>query len=619
MAAPSGTVWGNVVKGTSYPDSQQGKIGIYVKENSRTETNVKLHVEVWFKTIYSCYDGSNIVKFNMGTDTTSATTNRGSVSISHTVDTGTGWSDSNQTKLYEFDSTDGYDRTKSDKVVKIYASFSNIDMLNGTMYVNTTYTVPKLRTFKISYNANGGSGAPSSQTKYYGIDLTLSSTKPTKTGYTFKGWSLTKGGSVYYQAGGTCGKNENLTLYAVWEENALTVNYYSNYATSAFDGALNAVGSDKNVKVYVGTFYYDNDYSTYGLYNYSGSDGSVYMTRTGYTATKYWGTSTSGGTLIHEDTGFATGQALAKALGKDISSGNASVNIYAQWKVNSYTYNIVYKSSTGVQLETATISKDYGTTNTVSPKSFAGYTSPSSQSVKWDSTTAKTITFTYTPITYNVTINCNGGSGVNSRTYTVETATFTLGTPTRTGHTFNGWTGSNGDTAQKTISISKGSIGDKSYTAQWRANVLTIKYHPNGGKINSNQYYINNGLIGIISSSVVLEDKWDYNNAHENGLYNAATFGLKREGYKFIGWKVGSDGTIVFDQDDASIVPTDLASNITTGDRTVTLYAVWEISGVVYIDNGTSFDPYLAYIDNGTGWDLYLVYVDDGTTWHIIS
>ena len=619
MAAPSGTVWGDVVKGTSHPDSQQGKIGIYVKENSRTETNVKLHVEVWFKTIYSCYDGSNIVKFNMGTDTTSATTNRGSVSISHTVDTGTGWSDGNQTKLYEFDSTDGYDRTKSDKVVKIYASFSNIDMLNGTMYVNTKYTVPKLRTFKISYNANGGSGAPSSQTKYYGIDLTLSSTKPTKTGYTFKGWSLTKGGSVYYQAGGTCGKNENLTLYAVWEENALTVNYYSNYATSAFDGALNAVGSDKNVKVHVGTFYYDNDYSTYGLYNYSGSDGSVYMTRTGYTATKYWGTSTSGGTLIHEDTGFTTGQALAKALGKDISSGNASVNVYAQWKVNSYTYNIVYKSSTGVQLETATISKDYGTTNTVSPKSFAGYTSPSSQSVKWDSTTAKTITFIYTPITYNVTINCNGGSGVNSRTYTVETATFTLGTPTRTGHTFNGWTGSNGDTAQKTISISKGSTGDKSYTAQWRANVLTIKYHPNGGKINSNQYYINNGLIGIISSSVVLEDKWDYNNAHENGLYNAATFGLKREGYKFIGWKVGSDGTIVFDQDDVSIVPTDLASNITTGDRTVTLYAVWEISGVVYIDNGTSFDPYLAYIDNGTGWDLYLVYVDDGTTWHIIS
>lgn len=477
--------------------------------------------------------------------------------------------------------------------------------------------------YTIAYNANGGSGAPSSQTKTHGTNLTLSSTKPTRTGYTFKGWALTKAdaddGTWYYQAGSTCGRNEDLTLYAVWEEHILTVNYYSNYATS-FSGTFtpeNTVNGN-NVLVYTSKYYYDNDYSTYGLANYS-SSGSLQMARTGYTATKYWGTSTSGGTLVHEDTAFTTGQALAKALGKDLSSGNASINVYAQWEANSYTYNIVYKSSSGAQLGTATISKNYGTTNTVSPESFAGYTSPSSQSVKWDSTTAKTITFTYTPITYNVTINCNGGSGVNSRTYTVETATFTLGTPTRTGHTFDGWTGSNGNTAQKTVSISKGSTGDKSYTAQWRANVLTIKYHPNGGKINSDKYNINNNLIGLISSSSVLEDKWNYNTGHTDGLYNAKTFGLTREGYKFVGWKLGSSGMTVFDQDDASVVPTDLASDLTTGDRTVTLYAVWEISGVVYIDNGTTLEPYLVYIDNGSSWDLYLAYVDDGTDWITIS
>ena len=51
MAAPSGTVWGDVVKGTSYPDSQQGKIAIYVKENRKTETNVKHQVEVRIKRI----------------------------------------------------------------------------------------------------------------------------------------------------------------------------------------------------------------------------------------------------------------------------------------------------------------------------------------------------------------------------------------------------------------------------------------------------------------------------------------------------------------------------------------------------------------------------------------
>ena len=42
------------------------------------------------------------------------------------------------------------------------------------------------KTYTISFNANGGSGAPGSQTKKYFSNLTLSSTKPTRTGYTFQ-------------------------------------------------------------------------------------------------------------------------------------------------------------------------------------------------------------------------------------------------------------------------------------------------------------------------------------------------------------------------------------------------------------------------------------------------
>lgn len=101
--------------------------------------------------------------------------------------------------------------------------------------VSFTVTVPAWTTYTISYNANGGSGAPSSQTKYHGTDLVLSSTKPTRTGYTFKGWALTKAnadaGTWYYQPGYTCGKNENLTLYAVWEINTYTVSYNGNGGT----------------------------------------------------------------------------------------------------------------------------------------------------------------------------------------------------------------------------------------------------------------------------------------------------------------------------------------------------------------------------------------------------
>lgn len=73
------------------------------------------------------------------------------------------------------------------------------------------------RTYTVSYNANGGTGAPASQTKTYGVDLTLSSTIPTRAGYAFKGWATSSTGAVAYQAGGTYSANSAVTLYAVWE------------------------------------------------------------------------------------------------------------------------------------------------------------------------------------------------------------------------------------------------------------------------------------------------------------------------------------------------------------------------------------------------------------------
>ena len=73
------------------------------------------------------------------------------------------------------------------------------------------------RTYTVSYNANGGSGAPSSQTKTYGVNLTLSSTIPTRAGYAFKGWATSSTGAVAYPAGGTYSANSAVTLYAVWE------------------------------------------------------------------------------------------------------------------------------------------------------------------------------------------------------------------------------------------------------------------------------------------------------------------------------------------------------------------------------------------------------------------
>ena len=77
--------------------------------------------------------------------------------------------------------------------------------------------------YTISYDANGGSDAPDAQTKDGGINLTLSSTVPTRTGYTFAGWATTSDGAVAYAAGATYTGNADQTLYAQWTENTATL------------------------------------------------------------------------------------------------------------------------------------------------------------------------------------------------------------------------------------------------------------------------------------------------------------------------------------------------------------------------------------------------------------
>lgn len=456
-------------------------------------------------------------------------------------------------------------------------------------------------TYTIKYNANGGTGAPSAQTKTYGTNLTLSSTKPTRTGYAFKGWALTQAdandGSVYYQAGSTCGKNENLTLYAVWEAYKLTVNYYSNYATSAFEDALNPVGSSKNAKVWTHDFNYGTDYSNYGLANYSNSSGSVYMTRIGYTGTGKWGTEKNGGTLVDEDTGFATGQALAKTLGKDLSSGNASIDVYAQWRENKLTVNFCSNYA------------DYGT--------YQG------ESLN---VSANTDVIAYSQDYLYATSYSSGLADVQNSEYLYLS---------KTGHTPTGFWGTekNGGTLidqKKSFSTGQSlaealgkslESGDTTIDlyVQWRKNVLTINYHINNGSVSSSGYSSLGSLVYDKSTLSTLKDEWTYNEPKTNGLYNATTFGLTRKGYKFMGWSTNTSGTIVFDQDDTSIIPTNLTNDIKTGDCTIKLYAVWVISGVVYIDNGVTLEPYLIYIDDGEKWNSYLAYVDNGTSWNTIS
>jgi len=83
-------------------------------------------------------------------------------------------------------------------------------------------------TYTVSYNSNGGSGAPSSQTKTHDVTLTLSSTTPTRSGFTFSGWNTASNGTgTSYSPGGSYTNNSSVTLYAQWTASSTPVSWGS--------------------------------------------------------------------------------------------------------------------------------------------------------------------------------------------------------------------------------------------------------------------------------------------------------------------------------------------------------------------------------------------------------
>lgn len=211
-------VWGSEVNG-------KGKIGINVTlTNSDTKTSVAIDVYFWSK--YSAIDSSNTFYFN--NKATSATTSRGSAAINHTVNSA--WSESNKTKLGSYSYS--FSRGTSVQTISCAAKLTGVDYVGDTMTVSTSYTIPALARYAVTYSANGGSGAPSSQTKWQGKTLTLSGTKPTRTGYTFKNW-LSSAQNKSFDPGDSYTHNAATTMTAQWTANTYTVKYNANGGTGA--------------------------------------------------------------------------------------------------------------------------------------------------------------------------------------------------------------------------------------------------------------------------------------------------------------------------------------------------------------------------------------------------
>ena len=202
----------------------------------------------------------------------------------------------------------------------------------------TLYAQWKINTYTITYNANNGSGAPAAQTKTYGETLTLSSTKPTRTGYTFQNWNTKADGTgTTYASGASYTANAAATLYAQWKADTYAITYNANGGSGAPSQQTKIYGQNLTLS-------------------------STVPTRTGYTF-QNWNTKEDG-----SGTSYAKGGTYTT---------NAAATLYAQWKANQYT--ITYKDQGGANFSGThangyPTTHTYGTATELKTATKAGYT-----------------------------------------------------------------------------------------------------------------------------------------------------------------------------------------------------------------------------------------------------
>ena len=356
----------------------------------------------------------------------------------------------------------------------------------------TLYAIWKANTYTVSYNANGGSGAPSSQTKTHNVTLTLRSNTPTRSGYTFKGWSTSSSAtSASYSAGGSFTTNANTTLYAVWQKNAATT-YTVSYNANGGTGAPSSQTKTHNVTLTLRT---------------------TTPTRSGYS---FLGWSTS--STATSPTYYAGGSYTA----------NASATLYAVWSYNAPTVYTISFNANGGSGAPSSVTKTHGVTlylpstePTRTNYDFLGWSTSSTAttptyyaggSFTQNANTTLYAVWEYDPATYRVNYNANGGSGAPSsqtKTYGVS-LTLSSVIPTRSGYDFLGWSTSS------TATSATYDPGD-SYTTNASVTLYAVWQETNYDFSISNLTVSNSEPYKYDQITVkVRTDSWDQVNAYSD-------------------------------------------------------------------------------------------------------
>lgn len=497
--------------------------GVLTYSTSQTETQVTVTARTQLQAKSYGYSG-----YRLNTKYAGATV---STKLSYVPSIYTSWT----TCIDTGDYSKTYTRTHSAQSVVVKSEYYGEG--TGDYYAGSksgdysvTISIPAKASYTITYNANSGSGAPSAQTKWYGEDLTLSSTVPTRTNYIFKGWATSSTATTAaYSAGGKYTANAAATLYAVWQLNAYTVTYNkgaNGTGTNTTDTKIH--GTPLTLK------------------------GAIF-TRTGYTQTG-WSTTDGGSKTYNLNYSYTT---------------NAAVTLYPFWTLNSWTvsYNAnggsgAPSSQTKYYNQTLALSSTKPTKANASAGSYTvTYNGNGGTASAASASAARTTAYTFSKWNTNssgtgTNYSSGGNYTANSAatlyaiySETTTTAAVSLTSASRTGYTFAGWyTASSGGTRVGGSGSSYTPTKSLTLYAHWTANTYTISFNKNTTATVSN----------MPSSQTKTQDV----------ALTLTSTKPTRTDYLFKGWGTSNGTTTV----------TYLPGAKYTGNADATLYAVWQLN-----------------------------------------
>ena len=327
-----------------------------------------------------------------------------------------------------------------------------------------------------------GGNAGSSEVYFYTVEQTVTLPTPTRTGYTFLGWTgegiTTPQPNVTIPKGSTGDKT-----------------YIENWKLTEYNITMDLNGGSGQEKV---------------VYTMTDEDFELPTpTRNGYEFVGWTGE------------GITTPQTSVK-----IPKGSTGNKAYtANWKVIEYTITLDTNGGPAVSPIKYTVEDSFTLPYPLRPGyEFVGWTLdgsgmlPAMPLIIYYGTTGNLrYKAEWRLAEYTITMDLDGGSGQEKMVYTMTDEDFELPTPTRNGYEFVGWTGERITTPQTSVKIPKGSTGNKAYTANWKVIRYTITLVTNGGAVIASIRY-------TVEDSVTLPIPPD------------------RPGYEFSGWVLDGSG-----------------------------------------------------------------------------